>query len=459
MGSVNIREEEGYLSIFEHDETELCRIRSENCLDFFLLPKREAIACVELWHEISGRVASLIVKDSNPCFDSIRSWQQLLARALDRVEIRTTQAQKEKIPPPLPMSGFVGLSSEDDLLGLAKRVYGEVSDFRSHLADESPIDSTLAQQASVFQRAVAAREHLVAWLAAADYLCIRSLSSLPTSIEGSGQSQVDVFALLPLLDDRCAARRGYRYHLEQQFLSSAVRKKDVASLDNKDYRIVQHKILGMLERRFDQSLKDRITYGAHQSQKSLTKNEGYTAISDRLKDATEEFCNLHDQCVWADHQTKVFLPDAKTELAKYSADIERCIERGTSRSIWTALFKFGKMIIDVTTESLVCGPGQPLKDQCDAFSRAIGTHQGTFETLYRLRNREAHPHRAEQWQDWAAIQNFVARTLGIVWKSKHVPAKARKLFGPNDLELTPLEGNEVKLKLLREACIGLSVLR
>ena len=137
MGRLSAQDEEGHLAILERDGSVVCRIRSESRLDFFRLSRREAISCVELWHELRGCVAGLTIEDTNRCFDPIRESRSRLA-CVERIEIRAVHPSS---PRPLPLiiakdEESLPLTPEDDVLALSCRVYRKIDGF--HRLSRSP---------------------------------------------------------------------------------------------------------------------------------------------------------------------------------------------------------------------------------------------------------------------------------------------------------------------------------
>ena len=84
---------------------------------------------------------------------------------------------------------------------------------------------------------------------------------------------------------------------------------------------------------------------------------------------------------------------------------------------------------------------------------------GYFPIVFSMRNRDAHPDDSRQRDDWNRIQKFVAKLLGRKWSPTKEPKSPNQLFQPDDLQLTPLEGTEIKLLILRGICDGLEKLQ
>jgi hypothetical protein len=453
-GKLSTQDEEGHLSILEHDGSVVCRIRSDSRLDFFQLSKREAIACVELWHELRGRVASLTVKDTNRCFDPIRQWRSELAIAIDQIEIRALHPSGPMPEPPTVPIGSVPLTPEDDILDLSRRAYENIGRFHDYIPRPDPdVPAFIHNGAVDFHQVVSDRDGLKTWVSTVRRLCIDSLSRFPASLPSG-----DIFKLLQVLDDRFSRRRGYRYKIEEEFLNAVVRRKDVGSLSNNDEcRKIQAELLRRLQRCFETSLEDRATQGRSQWTRSLHDNLLRLSLESQLEDASRTFHELHVRCAWPDNSAIVFYAEAARLLANMLPDLQRCIaESSTSSEVWRELFSFGKQICDVTTELLECPAGQTLQDVRNRFNKCLGPESdAVFRMLYRLRNRAAHPLRPEGDSDWRAIQHDAARRIGIRLQRGNRPVQEGGLFGPEHLQLTSLEGNELKVQYLQDACKGL----
>jgi hypothetical protein len=487
-GQVSCEDEEGHLSIREHDGRMVCRIRSESRLDFFQLSSREAISCVELWHELRGRVASLTIKDANRCFDPIRGWRQHLADAVERIEIRAVRPPEAGHPLAAAQAGPVTVGPDEEIVALTRLAYHGIEQFFGdirevlHDIEEANDASQITQHADAFQRAVHGPAELARWISTARQLCVDNLVRFPALPEdeesdreeppsdiievhlpalspesGKPGSQFgDIFKLLQVLDDRFARRRCHYYRIEERFLNKAARRKYVTDLStHEDCRKVQAALSQLIGGAFASSQNDKKHYAPARWQAKLRPNLLRVPRATQLDNAFCRFRELHDKCVWQDTGARVFRPDASRELADVTPDLRQCIEAADNRDVWKALFNFGKQICDVTTESLECPAGQESKEVCDRFLQCLEPgSRPAFETFYRLRNRAAHRYRPEHYPDWVAIQNDAAKRLGRpLVKSRRVPNV--RLFATGDLQLTRWEGNELKIQHLLAACKAL----
>ena len=131
---------------------------------------------------------------------------------------------------------------------------------------------------------------------------------------------------------------------------------------------------------------------------------------------------------------------------------------------WKKLFEVGKYLIEVTTESLT---GEKRADESankfqmrklDNFKNMIDkSSYMVFSYTYLMRCRAAHPPDIEKRQDWRNIQHYVADLLDRHRADFSGELNDVSFFHPNDLQLTSLEGNEVKLKLIDGICRGLEI--
>ena len=459
-GRLSPQDEEGHLAIHEQDGSILCRIRSESRLNFFRLSRREAISCVELWHELHGRVASLTIEDTNRYFDPIRESRSRLALAVERIEIRAVHPSS---PKPLPLivakdEESLPLTPEDDVLALSCRVYRKIDGF--HRFTKTDADSTESTQyADSFQRVTRSRPELVTWIDVARRLCVDGLVRLPKLLpEGEKTGFGDVFKLLQVLDDRFAGRRSHYYLIENRFLNKVVQRKDVADLSTADQsRTVQAELLKLLERTFARSLQEKTVSGMVRWQGSLRDNPlRLSSINNALEDACCTFCDLHGKCVWHDTGAKLFRSEATLQLAVVTPRLRQCIAASANPDVWQELFRFGKDICDVTTELLEYSAGQDDKGVKERFHQCLDPDsQAVFKVLFLLRNREAHPLTREMYRDWVTIQSNAAKRLGRRWGKHGPPSGDSILFAAGDLELTELEGTELKVQYLKAACEAL----
>lgn len=472
----------GHVSITEPDGNVVCRLRSDEAMEFFRLSKHEAVACVELWHQLSGRVASLTVKDTNRCFDPIRRWQAELTRAFEHVTIRCAKVPRSPALATLAAES-APLTRADDLYELSRQTYGRIDDFRKQTTAAKSIHESWVGAATEFQRAVTDRESLVSWISAARGLCVDSLSLLPRSgsaprtIPGGSSSDIagdkmeyreepapkafsgdvfkgDIFKLIQVLHDRFSERRNYRYNIERQFLEKCVKRGDVGGISTADQcQDIQTALLRCLNGRFERSLLEK-GIGPDRWKESLITNALRIQVETRLEEAAKKFREGHAQCIWEDSKTPTFQVEATALLANVVPCLAHPLVLGTSKEIWKQLFDFGKQIADVTTELLECPQGQERAEAVERFLICLRNERAVFDILFQLRNRAAHPEDRRYLLAWIGTQKDVARRLGIAWNSNRQKLE-EQFFGPEHLHLTALEGNELKAQLLEGACEGL----
>jgi hypothetical protein len=155
------------------------------------------------------------------------------------------------------------------------------------------------------------------------------------------------------------------------------------------------------------------------------------------------------------YETLVRLLEARSALAAPSAV-------ATSRQRWEELFAWSQRIIGVTTEHLeprLADDGRPLAEKklVRQFKDQLGAHVKSLDTIYALRNRQAHEYKPEYWKDWQALQSDVASRLGKRFERNDGKA-APALFTSTTLDLTPEEATQARLALLSDFTDGLSEL-
>ena len=141
-------------------------------------------------------------------------------------------------------------------------------------------------------------------------------------------------------------------------------------------------------------------------------------------------------------------------------------EEPTSLAVWDQLFLFAKCVARCTIDRFCGGtdvfsdeareiiekkrPAKPEPDKEEDMYEELKVEIGKdlaayFQTVYSMRNRDAHTDDPGQRPDWNQIQNL----RNSYWDGGGSQTKELKLpnrlFQPDDLQLTSLEGTEIKL--------------
>lgn len=309
------------------------------------------------------------------------------------------------------------------------------------------------QHAAAFQRPVHNVESLLSWVQAARTLLVQEISHVPSAF-----GNLDVAMAVRILDDRLRHKRPPRYKLEQTLCRGAG-IKSLEQLDDENANRVQDWLAKQMQNALNESSASRSRTSNDEWKNSLSVNPWIDSIETQLENAVERFQAAHDRLVEEDGEPGLFRSSSRTEMAKSIGELQTPIDDSIPESdvIWKMLFQYGELITKVTTESLKERDDLKGIELLKDFKRQIGkAASNTVDTLFRLRCRGDHADDIAKRPEWEQTQHEVAKLLGRV-KPRFKKDKGDLLFQPDDLQLSALEANEMKvltLSVLVEAFEG-----
>jgi len=374
-------------------------------------------------------------------------------------------------PPVFSLLAGTGINKE-----LADDVWQRYVDFIGQLDADDEINARATPFASDFLAPTLERLHLQNWLRSANELMTVVLPKLPIKGILPTAADTSVLALIRLFCDLFDDKRTSEYEVENRFLKKHVRKPKIADLGNEDAVAVQRAILDELKTLFTSCLTEIQHVGRPEWLKGLAPNPWRMPIGELLKKTHARFVELRQKAVWKTTGGRVFRATSQREINKKPQEFFEPIEASTPDAVRDALFAFTKRLTRCTTD---CLDGdiqtfsaeakqiiekRQLKLSKKYLHEELFVESGTdlaeyFQIAFAMRNRDAHPDDETQIADWNRIQSFMARELGRKWRPRKQSGPANRLFHPDDLRLTSLEGTEIKLAILRGFCDGLEKLR
>jgi hypothetical protein len=187
-------------------------------------------------------------------------------------------------------------------------------------------------------------------------------------------------------------------------------------------------------------------------------NPWFGDITDRLRERINEFEQLHHQAMSSEGERRLF---RRETALKELADFRDEALRSPDHLVWSSLEVTAKKLFLAIVEAMepeVCETeppvGEPLpanwkRKQLWQRSRALLSEPGLLKLIEDLRNRESHGRSPERREEWVSVQKKVARALGRTWTSAS-GAKHPTFIAPDDLTLTPYEGQIFKLMMLMD---------
>ena len=475
-----VTDEDAHFVVKAPGDKIVARLRCERNGDFFLLSRRHAAATVKLWYRLRGWWVGLNPGFRDECFASLESFRLRIKETLDRAMVRA-QKRTVVLAPDIPTE-LPDFSISKDT-GVIKELSGDVWKLYVEFVRQSNAGNVLAManpHAPTFVAPALDIILLKTWLDCARELMTVLLPKIPIRDERTTADGNGILGLIRVFCDRLEQRRNPQYDAEYRFLNKHAIKSKLHQLDGDDVTGVQRAILAELKGVLTKCLTEQQQLGRDEWSRSLSQNPWRQPLDKQLMNAYERFATLPAKAVWKTTGSPVFREASHSEIANNANGLFETIEAPTTFDVWKQLFGFAKCVTRCTTDCLSGGvdtfsdeareiikkkrPEKPEpdeeKDLHDELSLEIGKDLAPyFQIVFAMRNRDAHPDDPGQRDDWNRIQKFVAKLLGRKWRPTKELTSPDQLFQPDDLQLTSLEGTEIKLLILRGICDGLEKLQ
>ena len=316
------------------------------------------------------------------------------------------------------------------------------------------VTSRWNQYAGDFQRTARTVKSLQIWVRAARVLCVEEQPLVP-----AGFGHRDVAAAIRIIDDRVKGLRPPRYKVEKELCRGAG-IKSLESINDENANRVQDWLAKELQAAFQECASTRGRLELDDWKKSLTLNEWVEPVDTQLQDAVNAFQQAHDRLVQGENGPEIFSTSSRTQMAKAIGALQSPIDLQIvdSEKVWKELFGFGELIIKLTSESLAVREGLEGAELLADFKARIGKSASlTLDLLFRLRCRGDHADDVSKRPEWEQSQFEVAKLLGRA-KPKFKKSDSELLFRPDDLQLSPLEANELRVITLNNLAVAFGVL-
>ena len=367
--------------------------------------------------------------------------------------------------------------------GVIKELSADVWKLYLEFVRQSNVDDVLAMatpRAPTFMAPAIDIGGFKTWSDCARDLMTDLLPRLPIQNDRANDDDNGILGLIRLFCDRLHQRRSPQYDAEYRFLSKHRIKSKLHQLGGDDVTRVQQAVVEELKGVLTKCLSHQQELGRDEWLRSLVHNPWRQPLDKQLVNAYQRFVTLPAKAIWKTTGTPVFREASNSEIANNANELFETIEQPTTLDVWKRLFLFAKCVTRCTIDCLSGGndafcdevreiikkkrPDNPepngATDLHEELEVEIGKDcAGYFQTLFAMRNRDAHPDDPRQKKDWNRIQKFVAKLLGRRWSPSKELQSPNQLFQPDDLQLTSLEGCEVKLQFLRGICAGLEKLQ
>lgn len=414
-------------------------------LVFVTLKREDATACVELWHRLRGLVLYLRGAGSREPekLERLAYWHDQLDAAFAAIDLRA------------PATRLARSNLADDVVALLDVLRKENRRPGGSRGQAVALDR--------FRSPVTDASDLVAWLNAACTLTVDTLPRLARAGSGdeSPLQHAPIFTRLRVLRDRAAGRRGGCYAVEctlrQELVPAPERLPPPTELTDRQageiHVTLMLELLAVLHR-----ARRRPGESPSAWKKKLVDNPWLESPDARVRRAQAELETLHRDLASGSPSESGILPrEAASAFGNRCGFLPGVLDDPNSHAVWRNLNEMGRWLGICVVEPLLrrltaeqdtgqTGPRRRLASLARPPVKA-------FDTLRLLRNRASHAEASERRADWVRLQCQVAEILGRDEPTYNGPPEGMR--HPDDLRLTPLEGAEVQLHLLRECTRGL----
>ncbi len=445
-----------------HDDEHVASIRTERNVELFALSCRQFHAVLNLWSHLRGWAAGLHTPAGDGCFTDISQFRGRIQYAVDQFRIRLSEPpKKEKLTVgsgsglEITPGGFSLQPNVNRLREVTHQTYLVLNE----ILRELPVYPLKRFNDFCRDLEIPAddKNALGNWFTTfGNYWQIVPRFKQPALNQPLDRVQ----RLSDIMRERISGERSPVYELEKVLLSAACRKNSIESLGADDCNHVQLEVLQGATKALELIRQEQ------RARKELFDSENDSVSRDvgsRLREATDNLIDVHDQATWKETGERVFTKTATDRLRRGRLELMAPIKASTSEQAWDALANFAKDLIRWTTDSLSYKKeifsdqvkrgiermkADPSKKQAylQVYHEAEDDKE-VLEILFLLRNHSSHGDAPHRKQELSRIERYAAKLLGKRFGKKSNPKSS--------LKLTELEGNELKLRLVRELCVAL----
>jgi len=461
-----------------HDDV-VARLRCDRNDGFFLLEKKAAFACLELWHRLHGLWSGMNPLSPERVFENIRGFRDRIRRTLDHIHIPRDQRQPGPVTQP----------EDDKILTLSTTPVGEIERNAGPLWNlltafgngGDLLPAGIAAAAMEFRRPASNVDELKEWLR----LCARAVHATCEYLPAGDGSGANVWDTLFVLDGRFAGTRNAFYDVEKKIVDKAVHRIGAAgarytgawsSIPPNAAGWIQAFIVADLRNSLQRSLKTREDQGRDHWQSTVKRNTLRLPIETRIDTAFRRVIQAVGDARWKSTRAPVFRETAPRTLSELLAPVFRPppeeLPGETLKAVWIFAEKLAGTVFellagDATTISqegrdLVIRCLRPASSEVEAnysmklrleheLRTEVGKCCNVLDIVQLMRNWGAHEENdTGKHDEWLRLIKYVSKALGRHCGLTRESLKARGDHGfsrPQDLPLTPFESVEVMLTI------------
>lgn len=493
--------DDGHVVFRDASSRVVARLRCERNDGFFLLEKKEAFACLELWHRLHGLWSGMNPRSHEAVFRQIHAFREKLRGSLDRISIPRDQRPPEPITPP----------EDGEIISLEKGPAGEIQrnagplwsllrTFRDATETREAMQPRVASLVSALTTPVKSIKELGQWLET----CRRVVNSMCTVLPTDEQRD-SVWITLRILDDRVAGRRGAFYDVERVAVRSSWHRHQpkpprydgaIQSIPDGVASWLQAGLVSAMRQSLEASLSVFHAQGREAWLNTVHDNCDAESLQRRVTQSKQRLCEAIGASRWKTTGAPLVHAGATERLASNLEKYFWVPPDGSHQAVLSDLWAFGDAMFGPICEQL-CGddatisetarermgkksargtPGsptdsppsnddtekslpnaapQPDKPSMDLLLREellveTGKQAEVFEMLRLMRNWHSHDDDRDKHEDWARLIKYVAKALGRHCELDLATVTKRGARGFStsaDLPLSPLEAVDVMITI------------
>ena len=469
--------DEGHVVFRDADGRAVARLRCDRNDGFFLLEKKAAFACMELWHQLNGLWSGMNPRSHEAVFRNIHLFRENLRESLNRISIPRGAHPPQAVVTP-PEDGEI-ISVENSPAGVMKRNSGPLWNlliaFRDMSDSRRPLPAAVAALMGTFTSPVSSITDLAKWMQACRSIVNATCELLPTAERRASS----VWQTLCILDDRLSGNRGALYEVERKAVKDACFRAglkglrydgDIRSLPDEVAGWIQASLLSGMRKILDDSLGTFREQGREAWQKTVLLNADSIPMHTRVEASKRRLCEAVGAAHWTTTGKSSFHEEAVELLTTNLEGYFREPLEAAPQVVLDAIWAFGDGICGPIVEQLT-GDDTTISESARVRLRKklgkedsanlppdlllreellveAGRDAEVLDVIQVMRNWHSHDDDTGKHDEWVRIVTYVAKALGrrCDLDEDTVKARGQRNFAiATDLPLTPFEAMEAML--------------
>lgn len=458
----------------------VARLRCDHNEGFFLLEKKAAFACIELWHQLNGLWSGMNPRSHEAVFQKIHLFRESLRESLDHIDI--PRGEPPAGPVITPREDGEIISVENGPEGVMKRNSGPLWNLLRAFRDMSdarrPLPAAVAARMGTFTAPVSSITDLAKWMQACRAIVNATCEWLPAA----GRRASSVWQTLCILDDRLSGNRGAIYEVERKAVKDGCFRAglkglryegDIRSLPDEVAGWIQASLVSGMRKILDNSLGTFREQGHEAWQRTIHQNADAIPMHKRAEASKQRLCEAVGAARWKTTGKPAFHEGAvellTTSLDSYFTEPSEAAPQVVLNTIWALGDGVSGAIAeqlwgdDATISEAARTRLSKKPDMEEAAQQPFhflllreellveaGRDADVLNVIQTMRNWHSHDDDTGKHDEWVRIVTYVAKALGrrCDLKEDTVKARGERNFAiATDLPLTPFEAMEAMLTI------------